>query len=60
MQYEDTSAAIEEAGGVFHSRMLLIMRDFKSSCTLQVYCDYGGQELAHKYVKLKRMMNILM
>eukprot|EP00731_Ephydatia_muelleri_P003501 Em0001g3501a len=22
--------------------------------------DYGGQELAHKYMKLKRMMNILM
>ena len=50
MQYEDR----------FHSRMLLIMRHFKSSCTLQVYCDYGGQELAHKYMKLKRMMNILM
>ena len=44
----------------FHSRMLLIMRHFKSSCTPQVYCDYGGQELAHKYMKLKRMMNILM
>ena len=33
---------------VFHSRMLLVMRHFISSCTLQVYCDYGGQELAHK------------
>ena len=32
----------------------------KSSCSLQVYCDCGGLELAHKDMKQMRMMKILM
>ena len=39
--------------------MLQMKLHLESSCTLQVYCDYGGQELAHKDMKLMRMMKIL-
>ena len=29
--------------------MLQMKLHLESSCTLQVYCDYGGQELAQRY-----------